>query len=261
MGDSATELALEAYGVRARVSASSPDLLARVTALLPPGWRSRGPAADDKHFVITKGNGTSYSVAFGGATIASDVELDVALGVLDAQLCACVALHAPDRVFVHAGVVGSGGRAIVIPGPSFSGKTTLVAELVRAGADYYSDEFAVLDGGGLVHPYPRRLAIRGEDRVRTEREPHGRDEAPSKDPLPVGVIAVAHYRPGAVWQPRQRSAGEGVLALLANTVPAQERPAEALAALRQAVTTAVVVEGERGEAAAMVDQLLESAAG
>jgi hypothetical protein len=30
-----------------------------------------------------------------------------------------------------------------------------VAELVRAGATYYSDEFAVLDSRGRVHPFPR----------------------------------------------------------------------------------------------------------
>jgi hypothetical protein len=38
-----------------------------------------------------------------------------------------------------------GPLAILIAGRSFSGNTTLAAELVRAGATYYSDEFKVVD--------------------------------------------------------------------------------------------------------------------
>jgi hypothetical protein len=34
---------------------------------------------------------------------------------------------------------------------SYSGKTTLVSELIRAGATYYSDEYAVIDERGRVH--------------------------------------------------------------------------------------------------------------
>jgi hypothetical protein len=44
--------------------------------------------------------------------------------------------------------------------------------------------------------------------------------------------------------------------LLANTVPARERPAEALRAVRAAASGAVVLEGERGEADATAEQLL-----
>ena len=46
-----------------------------------------------------------------------------------------------------------------LPGHSFSGKSTLVAALVRAGAVYYSDEFAVLDPDGFVHPYAKALSL------------------------------------------------------------------------------------------------------
>jgi len=71
-----------------------------------------------------------------------------------------VAEMAPRRLFVHAGVVGWRGQAIIIPGRTFTGKTTLVAALVKAGATYYSDEYAVLDVRGRVHPYARPLGIR-----------------------------------------------------------------------------------------------------
>jgi hypothetical protein len=56
-----------------------------------------------------------------------------------------VGLHAPNQIFIHAGVVAHEGRVIVIPGLCMAGKATLVLALVRAAAVYYSDEFAVLD--------------------------------------------------------------------------------------------------------------------
>ena len=82
-----------------------------------------------------------------------------------------IALHAPNHVFVHAGVVGVEDRAIVLPGRSFAGKTTLVAALVKAGAEYWSDEYAVLDADGLVHPYPKPLSVRINDTRETDEQP------------------------------------------------------------------------------------------
>ena len=52
-------------------------------------------------------------------------DLEIALEVLDTRLRGCIALHAPAHIFVHAGVVGYDGRAIVIPGVSFSSKAKL----------------------------------------------------------------------------------------------------------------------------------------
>jgi hypothetical protein len=69
-----------------------------------------------------------------------------------------VAENARRWIFVHAGVVAWRGQAIVIPGATQSGKTSLVAALVRAGAEYFSDEYAVFDARGRVHPLPRGWA-------------------------------------------------------------------------------------------------------
>ena len=146
--------------------------------------------------------------------------------------------------------------AILIPGPSFSGKTTLVAALVRAGAAYYSDEYAVLDERGLVHPYPKPLSIRDGGLHGTDHEVASLGGKAGTDPLRVAVIAVTSYRPGARWEPERQSPGTGAMALLANTVPARDRPAQALAAVRQAAASAVVLEGERGGAAEAAAGLL-----
>lgn len=72
-----------------------------------------------------------------------------------------LALEAPTSdVLVHASVASVDGRAVIFPGRSGAGKTTLVAALALAGWEYLSDEVAVVEPeSGLVHPYPRPLAL------------------------------------------------------------------------------------------------------
>src|SRR5262249_38753244 len=127
-----------------------------------------------------------------------------------------VAERSPRRVFVHAGVVGWRGRAIVIPGRSFSGKTTLTAALVKAGFTYYSDEYAALDSAGRVHPYARLLGIRehGQFERATRYTVESLGGKRGARPLPVALVIVSQYKPVAQWRPRRLSAGEGALAML-----------------------------------------------
>jgi hypothetical protein len=245
----------EAYGVRLLVSTNSYEVYERVSAMLPPGAIAC-PAEGEKHRLAldARADGT-LGLVVDTAQVLDSVTLPLGLEALDRQIQAHVALDAPDRIFVHAGVVGLGESAIVIPGRSFTGKTTLVAEFVRAGAAYYSDEYAVLDEHGLVHPYPSALVVRGED-SQAEHSVVSLGRTAGERPLPVGTILVSTYRPGAQWRPSKLSAGEGVLAMLDNTVPARSRPAEALRAITRAVEGATVLEGDRGEASSVVAQLV-----
>ncbi|HET7486623.1 MAG TPA: hypothetical protein VFJ85_01745 [Acidimicrobiales bacterium] len=72
-----------------------------------------------------------------------------------------LALAGPtDDVLVHAAVAAKGGRAVLLPGESGAGKTTLVAALALDGWEYLSDEVAPLGpGGAVVAPFPRPLAM------------------------------------------------------------------------------------------------------
>ena len=256
-GTELAQIGFEAFGVRVAVNAPS-ELLPRIETILPPGWQRCDPAEDDHQFSIRPRTRSSYRVEDEAGSVSGSSDVRVMLEVLDARLRACIALHSPAHVFVHAGVVGYGGRAIVIPGRSFSGKTTLVAELVRAGAIYYSDEFAVLDENGLVHPYPKPLSIRLDGPSQTDFDVSALGGLAGESPIPIGLVAVARFVPDGRWQPRRLSGGESVLAMIANTVPAQERPAQALAAVKRAVEGALVLEGERGEAADLTGELLDA---
>ena len=194
-------------------------------------------------------------------SIAGPSDLRLALGILDAELRMYIALHAPDHVFVHAGVVGVEDRAIVLPGRSFAGKTTLVAALVQAGAEYWSDEYAVLDADGLVHPYPKPLSVRINDTRETDEQPVESLGGRAGDrPLPVAVIAFTSYHPGGTWALRARTAGEGAVKLLEHSIAARSRPEQVLAAVRRAATNAIVLEGDRGDADQAANALLSQQA-
>jgi hypothetical protein len=182
------------------------------------------------------------------------------LDAFESHLHLHVAEMARRRLFVHAGVVGWKGQAIVIPGRTFSGKSTLVAEFVRAGAQYYSDEFAVMDDQGLVHPFNRPLTMRengGQSRKRYTAEALG--GSAGARPLPVGLLLVTQYKSGGGhWRPRELSAGKGALALLDNAVSARRQPEKALGAVQRAMCQAQGLKGKRGEAKEVVDYVLHT---
>ena len=195
----------------------------------------------------------------GAQLIARSLDPEAVFERFESDLQLYVAERAPRRIFVHAGVVGWKGRAVVIPGGSLSGKTTLVAELVRAGADYYSDEYAVIDRDGRVHPYARPLAVREGDGLRQTRRTVGEfGGRAGEGPLPVGLVIVSRYERGTKWRPRPLTPGECVLELLSNTVPARRSPARAMSVLTKAAAGAAAFAGPRGEAAVAARAIMRS---
>jgi hypothetical protein len=248
---------VEAFGVTVAVTAD-PQHFAAVRDFIPPHARLVKDPPERGRFALVKDDDDALlKVVCDEKPIAGPFDLRLALGILDAELRMYIALHAPDHVFVHAGVVGVENRAIVLPGRSFAGKTTLVAALVQAGAEYWSDEYAVLDADGLVHPYPKPLSVRIDDTRETDEQPVESLGGRAGDrPLPIGVIAFTSYRPGAAWALRPRTAGEGAVKLLEHSIAARSRPEQVLAAARRAATNALVLEGERGDAGQAASALL-----
>jgi hypothetical protein len=62
---------------------------------------------------------------------------------------------------VHAGVVAFGPECVLLPAIAGSGKTTLTAALVHAGATYFTDEIALIDDRTLiVTPVPLPLTVK-----------------------------------------------------------------------------------------------------
>jgi hypothetical protein len=160
---------------------------------------------------------------------------------------------------VHAGAVAWRGQGIVLPGRSFAGKSMLVAALLRAGATYYSDEFAVLGPDGRLHPYARPISLRDADGAGSRELAAGEFGARAgEEPVPVGLIALTRYEPDATWVPRECTPGEGLIGLMVNTPATRERAEAIMPVLRAAVADARVLEGPRGDATAAAPAFLRA---
>ena len=159
-------------------------------------------------------------------------------------------------------MVAAGDRAILIPGRTRSGKTTLVAELVRAGATYYSDEYAVLDEDGWVHPFAKPLSIRvaaGQPQDLVDVAALGGHAGTV--PLRVGAVVSTRFVTGVRWQPEPLSAGHATLHLLDNAVAARRRFPEVCRALGAALGGPVRAwHGVRGDAHHVARWLLDELA-
>ena len=162
-----------------------------------------------------------------------------------------------EKLFIHAGVVEWKGKAILLPGRSHSGKTTLVAELVKCGASYYSDDFAVIDKQGYVTAYQKPLSIRKPGEYRQTDVPVeeiGGEIGNTR--LPVGLIVLSQYKKYAKWKPQYLSPGIGLLLLLANTHSTQRAPDRAIKVLKRVISDTVIVKSIRGEARMIAPRLL-----
>jgi hypothetical protein len=204
-------------------------LLAAILADLPWSAQALGGVAEAASTVSIVAGGDAYDV-YSDADHVGSSDGDGVVSLAIAHLQTLLAAHFADVIAVHAGCVSVAGRAIVVPGRSFTGKSTLTHALVLAGATYLSDEYALFDGDGIVHPFPRPIRLRDADggftAVRVEDGPGV--------PVPVGLIAAVRHDEDCGLDLVDISPGAAVLELLANAVPGRVRPTETLDALTAA---------------------------
>ena len=251
-----------AFGVPFQLAADSDFEIAQMLALAPLGTGiCTAPSADAHRFALSKStDALHYWLVIEDGIIAASADLRAILDRFSGVLMVYVATKAPDREFLHAGVVGWQDHAIVLPGTSYAGKTSLVAELVRAGATYYSDEYAVVDDQGRVHPYTRDLQMRlAGSSEQTPVAVESLQGSAGTTPLPVSRVVFTEYVEHGRWFPEPMSAGMAALEMLRHAIPVQRTPARVMAALAKMMESAVAVRTERGEANEVVDALLDPA--
>lgn len=252
-----------AYGVCFRLVAESDELLDRMEKCVPWGGQVLWPASSLKtsaasEFALLR-SGAGFRLTGDGTPKKDAAELEEVLEALSREVMVHVAEYAPDRAFVHAGVVVWRGRALILPGKTFAGKSTLVAALVRAGAIYYSDEYAVIDAAGRVHPYARELQM---------REPGGIAQRPLqlselKGHAGVEAVAVSHvvfteYAECGKWNPQAMSPGCAVLGMMEHAIAVQRAPARVMSALAKMMEKASAWRSERGDAALTAALVLQA---
>jgi hypothetical protein len=238
-----------AFGVRFELTADTEALLAKMQERAP--WSAE--VCDDRlgqagRFSVASA-GEAYCLSASEEVLAEGAELGPILDRLGRELMVHVAEHSPERVFVHAGVVGWHGDALVLPGASFAGKTTLVAALVRAGATYYSDEYAVIDENGRVYPYARELQMREAGGIMQRAVAIDEiDGCMGTGPRPVSRVVFTQYAEGAVWQPEPVSPGMAALEMMRHTIPVRRSPARVMESLARMMEAATALRSMRGEA-------------
>jgi hypothetical protein len=157
----------------------------------------------------------------------------------------------PQHLLLHAAAAERDGRVVMLPGPSESGKTTLVAGLVHAGLSYVTDEAVAFDlDDVLVRPYPKPLDVdAGSWPVLAhlapppdlELAPYLTDQwhlAPSSvgtgivaSPAPVRLIIAPTYRRGATTTLIPMSRSEAVVVMAEQAFNFRQHGALALATL------------------------------
>jgi hypothetical protein len=253
-------IALTAYGVRIGIRCNHADVLEHLIRLIPPNSApSSSPVVEHIFSIIATNPSTSkglkrFNLAYvNDSQLVRDFEMGNVLRQVESEMQRLVAEEANMYHFLHAGVIEWAGKAVLIPGRTLSGKSSLVVEFLRAGACYYSDEYAVLDFRGRVHPFPRRLVTRDSE-GRTAKE-IGAEELGitiGKKPLPVGIVLLTRYRPHANWDPRRLSSAKVIMALLSNSLSARQDPAGAMKMLHKIASSSQAFKSSRGEARQVV---------
>ena len=250
-----TTFRFESYGVKVEITGNDPELVAEASALARRAMlndvREISIGEVDHRLEVNKTRGGTYIFVQNGRRVASGRSRKKFLQLFDSMLCVAIGEYAHDRVFMHAGVVGWREKAIVIPANSYQGKSTLVSELVKQGASYYSDEFAIFDKDGRVHPYARPISMRSTTggRLRAyELTPDSVGGTYGVMPIEVGTVLLTKYVPEARWAPKIISPGSGVLEMLPHTMPLRHRPDFTLQVLNKIASHAIIASGPRGSA-------------
>jgi hypothetical protein len=167
-------------------------------------------------------------------------------------------LRARELFYVHAGVVTVDEKAIVIPGLSRAGKSTLVLALLLSGARYLSDELLVFDPQkGRALPFLRSLKLRpvclpsfpGAERLvvgegegtflpSSRLRELGAPTPVEGDPARVGAVVIPSWASGAPTRLEPASRGKAFLALTSSALNFGTHRERSLSHLRSLVEDA-----------------------
>jgi Rps23 Pro-64 3,4-dihydroxylase Tpa1-like proline 4-hydroxylase len=229
----------------------------QLTAILPPGDSGTGAVDEDVRYRVDGAARGHYQIRRDDGSALETGTLQEAVRWLAGDVDRTVSERSTRGFFVHAGAVGWRGRAILVPGRSMSGKSTLVEALVRHGATYYSDEYAVFDAEGRVWPYARRAVLRGPTGLRPGNARTEPGRAGGTPPLPPALIVSTPFRAGVRWRPEVLRGAAALLPLIDNTVLARVQPARTLQLAAGLASGVVALSGERPEADDVAPRILE----
>jgi hypothetical protein len=246
------------YGVTVAFRSSSEELLA---AIDPDFIPAAVPAcdclpADLAYFLEARRQPGRYAAWTSSEHLIENSDLHLLLETVKEHVHQKLAEIAVEKLFLHAGAVAWRGGAILFPGRSHTGKSTLVRTLVSAGAVYLSDEFAVLDNRGLVHPFARPISLRTPaGRIRCRPSDFGGRTA--TEALPVSLVVFTSFNPHETFRPQYLSQGRAVLEILKHIVAVRANPKKAMHLARAVTAKSLVITSPRGNACSTADAIFE----
>jgi hypothetical protein len=253
--DNTQAFAFRAFGATLKIDSNDGDLLSTAKeetsrALIEKlDFIDPKTAAPDRTYGLYR-DGYMFRLYENGEQITYGESRNNFLNFFNAVLRIAVGEHSESFIFLHAGVVGWNEKAIIMPANSYNGKTTLVAELVKCGAEYYSDEYALIDKTGKVHPFARDLSMRSND-ANLREEIVSVESIGGKagtEALPVGMLLLTRYVEGRSFAPEVISVGNGIIETVPFAITVRSDPDRTMGFLSTAFKNALVVKSPRGEA-------------
>lgn len=164
--------------------------------------------------------------------------------------------HLSNLVALHAALILTDVGAIVLPGSSHAGKSTLAWEARRRGMHVLGDEYTLIDPStGRVQGWPRPVRRRtpsGLERWVSSAEEHSLAHVDHR----VALVAAVRFDPTSDAMAGMKRS-DMVLRVLENTVCARNRPEDSFRAALALTDNAHLIGGTRAESSAALDHLLE----
>lgn len=257
--------ALSGYGARIGVRVSDRSLIQALENRLPPGVRHAPTGQVDRMLSVIlggrEGRARKFHMAYADhAEVGRSHDLERALEGYDSHLRLALAQFSRPRLFIHGGAVAIDGKAILFPGNSLAGKSRLVAELLKAGADYLSDEYAVVTERAMVHPFEKPISLRQTPTARQiDVTAESLGARTVRRALPIGAVVLTEYREGARWAPQPVKPSHAALRMMQFTVGARTFPEPTLRILSAIAERVPVFHTPRPDTARAVPRLFQLA--
>jgi len=248
---------VRAFGCQIQVATTSPEASAILNRYIFPSFpRTAGGNRSDVSICITREAG-HFQLVVDDALVASDTQPiglvpDLVRVVDEAVIQRLTTLRA-----VHAGAVLWDGRVLLLPGATHAGKSSLVAELLRRGATYYSDEYALIDAEGRAHPYPRPLLLRNGSPTQVPMLPEECNAQVGDSAAPIGWILALRYMPDSPWSVSAICQSEALVVLLQNTPHFLAETPEMLQSFQRAVAGTASYIGCQSNVPQAADEILK----
>ena len=172
---------------------------------------------------------------------AAAVPLEQVFAVFEGCLNWCIYTQAYQYLIIHAAALERGGKAVVLPAPPGSGKSTLCAALVHHGWRLLTDELTLIDTeSATVVPIARPISLKNEsiDLIRkfapdavigpmspntikgtiAHIKPPSESVARVHEDCGPAWLVVPNYRPGASAAARELPKGEAFMRVAESAV-------------------------------------------